>query len=186
MGVRDDALGTPDYSTRVALLRFERHSRPFPRPTNHLCMPLLFPSSLVLHFPLMGAERLSLRLAPSRALPTSLLVRPRLLFPATRSTLPVAFQTSILTTSQRYISSSRFLSNMSPTDEKQHAHVLSLVKRMVPPLSAKLHKGQAGEFTPQPHPLTPSPLPSCSSPLSQQSAHASGGRSSTLAMPNYF
>jgi ATP-dependent NAD(P)H-hydrate dehydratase len=28
---------------------------------------------------------------------------------------------------------------------KQHAHLMSLVGKMIPPLSPKLHKGQAGE-----------------------------------------
>jgi len=30
-------------------------------------------------------------------------------------------------------------------DDKQHEHMLDLVRKMVPPLSGKLHKGQAGE-----------------------------------------
>jgi ATP-dependent NAD(P)H-hydrate dehydratase len=28
---------------------------------------------------------------------------------------------------------------------KQHTHLISLVKQMIPPLSPKLHKGQAGK-----------------------------------------
>jgi ATP-dependent NAD(P)H-hydrate dehydratase len=29
---------------------------------------------------------------------------------------------------------------------KQHAHLIGLVGKMIPPLSTKLHKGQAGEW----------------------------------------
>lgn len=58
-------------------------------------------------------------------------------------------------------------SKMAKQTQEQHEHVLALVRRMIPPLSPELHKGQAGELPlrlPRLFPLPPS-LPPLRPPL---------------------